>query len=269
MITVRRCIFGLCAVILAGMFTSQSANAQVQGTLFTKKGTQVTGQLRYRPSSKDYQITANGITSSMALSDVLSVTVNKPAGFEEASRMVAAGKNVDAAIATLTKIADDYTMLEYDVKAAGFLADAYFQKDNMAKVIECCEKIIRGNPEAAYSGDMAPKYWTALLKMDNTSKLKTLLDQAASKGPDRESAARALIMRGDIDAKKSEFKTALIDGYLRVVVMFQDVKEVQPLALAKSMKAFEDLGQIPYAEKMRKRLLSEYPDSEEAKKISK
>ena len=60
---------------------------------------------------------------------------------------------------------------------------------------------------------------------------------------------------------------ALIDGYLRTVVFFQGIKSVQPEALYKAAKCFEEKGQHSYAEKMRKELLSSYPQSEEARQL--
>jgi predicted negative regulator of RcsB-dependent stress response len=187
-----------------------------------------------------------------------------PAGYNEAVNAVKAGRG-DSVIGALEKIVSDYTMLDYDLKAAYWLAEAYIKKGNPAKVVEYCEKVANNNPLALYSGEMALKYWEALLKTDKLPKLESILNEAVAKG-NRETAAYAQIMRGDIKMKQGNQKEALVDGYLRVIVMFEDIKEAQPQALAKSIKAFEDIGQVPYAEKMRKRLLSEFADSEEAQK---
>jgi len=72
-------------------------------------------------------------------------------------------------------------------------------------------------------------------------------------------AAMAQIKRGDIERKKENLKEALVDGYLRTIVLFKQVKEVQPEALYKAAKCFEELGEHSYAEKMRKTLLEKYP----------
>ena len=66
---------------------------------------------------------------------------------------------------------------------------------------------------------------------------------------------------------KGDLQTALIDGYLRTIVLFEQVKDVQPEALYKAVKCFEDLGQAAHADKMRKKLLAEYPQTAYAKWI--
>ena len=73
--------------------------------------------------------------------------------------------------------------------------------------------------------------------------------------------------RGDVLLAQGDAKSALRDGYLRTILMFQDVKDIQPEALYKAMKAHQSIGEHPYAEKWRKRLLAGYPTSEYAKQL--
>ena len=104
-------------------------------------------------------------------------------------------------------------------------------------------------------------YWEALVQTEQFTRLEKALTEVIEKSQDRELVAIAQIKRGDMEKKKGDPKKALVDGYLRTVVFFQAVKEVQPEALYKAMKCFEELGQQSYAEKMRNRLLAEYPES--------
>jgi hypothetical protein len=121
-------------------------------------------------------------------------------------------------------------------------------------------------PEAAYRGELAVIYWQALLKANRSAKLGDLLKDAIAKGG-REASASALVMRGDMLMERKQPRDALKDGYLRVVILYENVRTVQPEALYKAAKAFEALQQNPNAEKMRTLLRTKYPGSAYAKKI--
>ena len=83
----------------------------------------------------------------------------------------------------------------------------------------------------------------------------------------RGSAAMAQMFRGDIFIEQKKYSEALTKGYLRTVEFFQDIKEVQPSALAKTIECYEKLGESQKAETFRKRLLAKYPRSEYARKL--
>jgi TolA-binding protein len=92
------------------------------------------------------------------------------------------------------------------------------------------------------------------------------MEEAVKRGT-RQMAAIAQMRRGDIQRKRGELKEALIAGYLRTAYFFRDVKEVQGEALYKSVKCLEELGQHGHADKMRKRLLQDYPRDPYAEKL--
>ena len=52
-----------------------------------------------------------------------------------------------------------------------------------------------------------------------------------------------------------------------MIVLFQDIKEVQPEALYNAIKCFEQLNQGGYANKLRQKLLAEYPDDKYSEEI--
>ena len=85
----------------------------------------------------------------------------------------------------------------------------------------------------------------------------------------RETAAAAYIKRGDIDKAQGSLKHALVDGYLRVVYLFRDVKAVQPEALYRAMECFTALEEHQRAEKMRKRLLVDFGNSPYTQRLNK
>jgi len=67
--------------------------------------------------------------------------------------------------------------------------------------------------------------------------------------------------------KSGKPKEALLDGYLRAILLFQDVGLVQPEALYKAIKAHEALNEAQFAERWRRRLLASYASSEFATKL--
>jgi tetratricopeptide (TPR) repeat protein len=247
-------VAGLACAWLAGA----SALADVDGIITKQDDTRLQGAIRWLPASKEYVVTRGNLSLRVALAQVRGVQVAKPAALDGALQMVRAGQYA-AAIQPLEQIMKDYAMLEHDVTAAASLATAYLKMKQAAKAVEMCEVVIKVNPAAGVSGDLANVYWDALLEAGREATLKAQLGEAVKSG-NRAVAARAQLKRGDIDMKNGKFQDALVDGFLRTAILFGDVKEVQPEALYKAMKCFEQLQQVSHAEKMRKKLLAEFPD---------
>jgi tetratricopeptide (TPR) repeat protein len=129
-----------------------------------------------------------------------------------------------------------------------------------------CGTVIENNPGAAVVNELAVVYWEALLQTEQYATLDRVLGEAVERG-DRALAAAAQVKRGDISRKRGEFEDALVDGYLRTIVFFRQIKQVQPEALYKAAKCFEELGQHSHAEKMRKKLLADFPKDPYTEKI--
>ena len=72
----------------------------------------------------------------------------------------------------------------------------------------------------------------------------------------------------DYAALAKSIRAALVDGYLRVALMYTDGKiaeQLRPEALAKSAQCFEKIGQAGRADQMRGELKRLYPNSPWAK----
>ena len=157
-------------------------------------------------------------------------------------------------------------MLKWDEPATRYLATAQLAAGDAAGAIKNCESLISVRPELAWKGELAPTDWQALLKTGKTAKLDDYISNAIASG-DPLASASALLMRGDIFMEKKEGLNALKDGYLRVVVLYQTLREIQPEALFKAAKAFESINQNANAEKMRSTLRTKYSQSEYARKL--
>ena len=269
--TCRRTAGGLLPLAaLLALLLGNEARAQVSGTIHTVDRKTVQGQIRWMSVAKKYVVLTvrpGGGQFELELqpSQVDRIVVPQPKELAPAVQAARAG-NLAAAIPVLEKIVKDYAMLQWDEPAARALAEAQLANNNAAAAAKACEVVIAMKPEAAFMGDLATIYWQALLKANRSAKLNALLDEAIKKGG-REASANALVMRGDLLMDRKLPRDALKDGYLRVVVLYENVRAVQPEALYKAAKAFEALHQNPNAEKMRTLLRTQYPASEFAKKL--
>ncbi len=255
---------GIYAGITALVITTAVSNGQVPGAIRQVDGGVLRGNIRWLPASKKYTINDGNTTVEILPNNVAEIGVQQPAALEQAIRQVNSG-NYSPALPVLTKIMTDYTMLQWDAVAAAYLAKAYINSNNSKEALSVCKKIIDTDPKAAYNSDMAPYYWQALLDEGRDSILKKHLDDAVAMG-NRDVQATALLMRGNMFSKKNEFKDALVDGYLRVIVLYRKQPAARAEAMYKAINCFTQLGQSSFAEQMRQRLISEYPKSDFAQK---
>ena len=258
--------FGGC-LIMVMLMGVMSGLADVRGIIKKKEGGSLSGMIRWQPASKVYVITdeKTGVTMQIPLSQVESIKVQKPAEIDNAAKMIQQGQYA-AAIPVLEKIMEAYTALEWDISAARWLVEGYLKVDKPPKAIEMYEKVKDAYPGSELSRKLTVGYWDALFKTGDFVKLRSTLTKAIEEGP-RDLAALAQIKRGDMDKKDGNLRAALVDGYLRTIVLFEQVKEVQPEALFKAAKCFDDLGEHSHAEKMRKKLLAEFPQDQYTEKL--
>lgn len=263
----RRATRLLTAGLALFMAAGAASRADVLGQITKTSGQKIVGNIRWQPASKQYAITPRGqqVVLKVSPREVANIRVQTPEQLERAAQLVQAGQYT-AAIPTLQQILDDYTMLQWDVIAGQYLVISYMKTNDPKTAAQVGNKVVDNNPKAAYAIEFAPAYWEALVTTEQFATLAKMLDKAAELG-DRELAAVAQVRRGDMARKRGDFEDALVDGYLRTAFFFQQVKSVQPEALYKAAKCFEELGQHSHAEKMRKRLLTEFPNNEYTEKV--
>ncbi len=236
-----------------------SSSWAINGTIKGEKG-MWTGDIKWQSRSKTYAISIKKgntvVSAECPLDNVERIEIDKPAGFDKAVELVTRGQGASA-IASLTKIVQDYKMLVWDKPAGRYLVEAYIAAGNAQKAYEIASGIISEDKSAAWSSDLAPAYWQALLKLNKTTQLENCLKKAAATG-DRASSASALVMRGDVivangaDSPES-YRQALTDSYLRVALMYTDepCREARATAMRKAATCFDKLGMAARAEAMR------------------
>ena len=231
----------------------------IQGTLTTEIET-LMGEIKWQGRNKQYVISVKKgstmVDMERKLEVVTGLDIPKPAGYDKAVQQVESGQGL-AAIPALQNIVTDYKMLQWDKLAGRYLALAYIAAGNAQKAYEVCSPIVSEDKSAGWSGDLAAAYWQALLKLGKTEQLEGLLKKAAASG-DRQASAAALVMRGDIIVQGSHdepegLKKALRDGYMRVVLMYQDpeCRRERGEAMLKAAACFDKLGQAARAENLR------------------
>ncbi len=245
---------------------SQYAPAQIHGAIIKANGQRVPSQgqapIRWLPSKKQYLVTLpSGVAVPIALQQVRALDVPKPPNLEAAAQLSV--RSPASAIPTLERIVKDYTMLKWDTEAARWLAEAYLRMNKPKEAVEYLERL---SPETLREGSLSRAYWSALQQSGQKAKLKRVLLEAIENGP-RETAAIAQVIRGDLEMEAGNIKEALVHNYLRTVLLFDDVKSIQPEALIKAMRAHEKLGEHSHAEKWKRKLLQDYPDSPYSKEL--
>ena len=263
----------LAAIALSVSATVFAAAGDIMGTITDAQGPHK-GVVRYSLKSKTYFVTKkqNGAVMEVEIApaDVTEMDIAEPAGWDQAVANVEKGRAA-ASINYFAGIVKQYNHLQWDLRAARYLADAYLASGNADKALESCTAVVRADPETAYKGELAPIFWKVLVKLGKKGQLEKLLVKAATSG-DRYSSGAALIGRGDLILAGGEsadsLRAALVDGYLRVALMYTDGKiaeQLRPEALAKSAQCFEKIGQAGRADQMRGELKRLYPNSPWAK----
>ncbi len=245
------------------------AAAQVNGIIERTSGTPMQGALSWRPSERQYQVRTAGTGAAVSiipLNQVSGVRVQPPATLEPAVRAARAGQANAATVAALETIVKDYLMLEHDLTAARWLGELLLRQGKGVEAARMFDRVLEHRQVSALPPDGVRVYWNALLEAERFPDLRRQLKWGIEEGP-RPVAAAAQLLRGEMDMRGGRFREALVEGFLRTVVLFQDVRDVQPEALYKASLCFEELGESQHAEKMRKKLLAEFPDSSYTRQI--
>ena len=160
--------------------------------------------------------------------------------------------------AELKQIVKDYQLLMHDITAARYLGEAELKASNARGAVDVLQQVIDNYGFGALPGDLINVYLDALQEAGQTTRVKAILKRMIEEGS-RGAAAVALVKRGDLLRAEGKYKQALLDGYLRTVVLFQEEKGIRPEALYYAAKCFQELNQMSHADKMKKQLMEEFP----------
>jgi len=244
-------------VALAGLARPGLA-ADIPCRILKTNGQIIQGQdVSYRASMEQYVVRRGDIQLNIDKAEVARIEVPEPAGLRGAIASVKGGQP-RSAIPALRQIVKDYQLLMHDVTAARYLGEAELASNNAGGAVSVLQQVVDNYGFGALPGDLINVYLDALQAANQETKVKAILRRMIEEGS-RGAAAVALVKRGDLLKKEAKYKQALLDGYLRTVVLFQDEKSIRPKALYYAAKCFQELNQMSHADKMKKLLVDEFP----------
>jgi tetratricopeptide (TPR) repeat protein len=219
--------------------------------------------IRFKKTTQEYVLTVKNSEMPLPKAQVKKVEAEKPPKYDQAAQMVRTGM-LDAAIPVLEEMASEYFMLTpWDMMSLDLLGYVYSKKDDAQKAAATYKKLFANAVPDAITPDMQRRYWGSLIAISDTGTLTKELNEAIAKGT-RENAANAHIARADLAKKQGNKVDALLD-YLRVVMLYDQVKPVQAEALYKTAQCLEEIRD-PRAEDWRRKLMQDWPQSEWAQK---
>ena len=248
-----------CAIlVVAGMFAAASASAQNSFAVKKKDGAWTpVDKIEYRTFSDEYVITKGVTVYPIPRVDVVDLQIPRPADFDSIVAKLVQPLPEQGAIVAMENVANLYKMLKWDIEALTWLVPAYQKKGLEDKIINSCDsikKITGAVPEM-----LLASYWNALQKKGQVHSLQIQLDEAIE-GGSRGAAAAAYMVRGDLLVEQGKKKEALLQGYLKVVILFKDIPSMQPEGLYKVWRTMSALGDRR-GEKFKRKLMDEYPNS--------
>jgi len=245
---------------LLGCMLSSSAWA-VPGFIIKNDGSKVSGEEIRVKSNGDVVLRRGPGPIEFKKGTFKEAWAEKPSSWDAIVRAVEARQFAKVTPA-LKKIMADYKNLGWDGRAAPLLGRALLETGDASGALKTFEDVLSRNPGVGKTDSFKRSYWKALIANKKTSKVQPLLD-AAIEADERELAAHAQLLRGDLNAANSRYGDALLD-YLRTATLFKKVRAAQPAALLKTAQTMVELKDSR-AKKFFQKVVDEYPNSPEAK----
>jgi TolA-binding protein len=221
--------------------------------------------IRVRPNGDVLLTIAGRGEQTFTRQQYIRAVADKPPEIDKARQLIAA-KQYDEAVKVLSDLAVQMKMLSWDAQARLLLGQIHMAKGEAPAAIEQYERIIKDYPDMRMEPTIFTPYLESLLAGRQFDKLNPMLDEAIAKA-DRDIAAKAQILRGDVKQAQGQFEAAVLD-YLRTVYLFEAQKEAQPEALFKAAQVLEKLRDAR-AKELYRRVAQEYPSSPYAAKAKK
>lgn len=212
--------------------------------------------IRAKPNGEVSLTTAQGLLT-FTREQYKRAVADKPAEIDKGIAAVRA-KQYDEAVGLFEDVIKRYRYLDWDNQARVLLAKTYVEKGDHAEAAKAYELLIASDPSARENPTVVWDYRKALLDSAQFAKLLPQLDKVIQEGA-RDDAARAQIMRGDVEMAQGNAENAALD-YLRTVILFEAQTEQQPEALYKAALALTKLRDARGKE-LAQRLRNEYPNS--------
>lgn len=253
------------SLAVALMFAALPVVAEVtppSGTIHLVSGGETEGT-SIRWLTGKYQVQTKMGRTTVDPEDVASLDIKRPKELDKAI------KEQDATL--LKEISDTYNNLQHDIEAATHLCEIYLEKEQYKEVADLVKGKVRNDETLVYQGALAPRYWKALIGLDDTRTLEDCLKKALD-SDDNEAIASAYVARGNLAMNRTQgshaenCKAALINGYLRVILLYPYAgSEAYAEALYKGGLAFSGLKRDATKNELYKTLRTTFKNSKWAK----
>lgn len=219
-------------------------------------GSRVTGSAIRALSNGDVNLTTDVGVRTFPKGTYAKAVADKPAEFDQAVAALNA-KKYDDAIKLFSGVMANLRGLDWDVAAARELPKALLGKGDAEGAVQAYEKLFLLSPAEKQNADVAWAHRRAMLQAKQYPVLLRQLDAVAA-GGSRADAARAQIMRGDIQLAQNNLEQAAMD-YLRTAILFQDVNDpvIQGEAHFKAAAALEQMRE-PRAKELYKKVVDQF-----------
>lgn len=247
-------------ILLIGLAVALAAGAALAAPyVVMPNGQRVEGLSIRALQNGDINLTTAQGVRTFARGTYAKAVADKPPEFDQAVAALNA-KRFDDAIKMLEAIVTRMRFLDWDVEASKLLPQAWLGKNNPEEAVKAYEKLFQLAPGERQNSEVAWGMRRAMLAAKQYGALQRQLDAVVA-GGNRPDAARAQIMRGDIQLAQNNIDLAVLD-YLRTAILFQDVKdaEIQGEAHFKAAQTLETLRD-PRAKEMYQRVVANYGTS--------
>lgn len=228
----------------------------------TPQGQTIQGSDIRSKSNGDIVLTTDKGPLTFTKGAYVRAVADEPVEYKKAQQL-AASKKYDESIALLKEIVLQYKNLQWDNKARATLADVYAQQGDFDNAKLTYDEMFRAMPKAKEMPELAWPYREVMLKSEKYAILEPELNTLIQSG-NREDAAKAQIMRGDLKKAQGQIEPSVMD-YMRTMVFFKDVPTLQPEAMYKAAEGLEAMRD-ERAKTIYRSLVEQYPDSTYAQK---
>lgn len=244
------------------MFWVAAAGVTQAAYVVTPQGQTIQGSDIRSRANGDIVLTTDKGPLTFTKGSYVRAVADEPADYRKAQQLAAA-KKYDESVRLLRDIVLQYKNLQWDHRARMTLAEVYAQQGDLDNARLTYDEIFRVMPKAKEMPEVAWPYREVMLRSEKYAilepELNTLIQSA-----DREEAARAQIMRGDMSKAQGKIEPSVMD-YMRTMVFFKDVPAYQPEAMFKAAEGLEAMRD-ERAKNVYRTLVEEYPDSPYAQK---
>ncbi len=243
---VRCRVLYVVSVLLVGHVV---ASAQIEGkTVLKRTGREpeLVDSASFKRSSREYRVWKGKANFLLSASEVEYCRPPKPEGFDQIA---------DAE--RLAALVHKHYGLWWDIEAFKKLMPLYVATGKNQEAIRLYREM-REAPGPSAPLSCTRNYWDALEQDGQKATLRRAIAETIANG-NREASAWAYLMRGDLHRSEGTSEKALLEGYLRTVMIFDDITSCRRDALRKTAETMERLGDSR-SDKFRRLLRDEFPE---------